>query len=99
MCQVLDGYLLSIQGVQVVDSQPSGLLLTWLAGGQATGYGSSQVESDRTGDKPQTGPKPKEHGTVPRPGPPTNDDSSGQDPDKKRPRTGTTGDDPNESLT
>ncbi len=69
-----------------------------LAGGQTTGYGSSQVEQDRTGGKPQTGPKPTEHGTVPRPGIPSREDSAGRDPDKTRPRTGTTGGDPNEMM-
>ncbi len=69
-----------------------------LAGGQTTGYGSSQVEQDRTGGKPQTGPKPTEHGTVRRPGIPSREDSAGRDPDKTRPRTGTTGGDPNEMM-
>ncbi|KAA6417129.1 MAG: hypothetical protein FRX49_12884 [Trebouxia sp. A1-2] len=67
-------------------------------GGQTTGYGSSQVEQDRTGGKPQTGPKPTEHGTVRRPGIPSREDSAGRDPDKTRPRTGTTGGDPNEMM-
>ncbi|KAL3160102.1 hypothetical protein ABBQ32_010880 [Trebouxia sp. C0010 RCD-2024] len=62
-------------------------------GGQATGYGSSQVEEDRTGGKPQSGgPKPTEYGTMPRPGIPTRENNmTGRDPDKTQPRTGTTG--------
>ena len=65
------------------------------SGGQATGYGSSQVEEDRTGGKHQSGgPKPTEYGTLPRPGIPTKDDMTGRDPDKTRPRTGTTGGEP-----
>lgn len=63
------------------------------SGGQATGYGSSQVEEDRTGGKHQSGgPKPTEYGTMPRPGIPTREnDMTGRDPDKTQPRTGTTG--------
>lgn len=69
----------------------------YVAGGQATGYGSSQVEEDRTGGKPQSGgPKPSEYGTMPRPGIPSREDLTGRDSGKTRPRTGTTGDDPNE---
>lgn len=52
--------------------------------GQTTGYGSSQVEADRTGGKAQGGgPKPTEHGTLPRPGVPSRDN-----PDEIKPRTG-----------
>ncbi|KAL0038375.1 hypothetical protein WJX77_004052 [Trebouxia sp. C0004] len=65
-------------------------------GGRTTGYGSSQVEQDRTGGKPQTGPKPTEHGTVRRPGIPSREGSAGRDPDNTRPRT--TGGDPNKMM-
>ena len=64
------------------------------AGGQTTGYGSSQVEEDRTGGKAQAGgPKPTEHGTLPRPGAPSREDSTGREEGSTTPRTGTTGDD------
>lgn len=69
----------------------------YAAGGEAEGYGSSQVEQDRTGGKHQSGgPKPTEYGTMPRPGIPSREDSAGRDPDKTRPRTGTTGGHPNQ---
>jgi len=80
------------------NNSTSTLIQSCLADGQTTGYGSSQVEQDRTGGKPQTGPKPTEHGTVRRPGIPSREDSAGRDPDKTRPRTGTTGGDPNEMM-